>query len=124
MNERISASKRRQFWRRFSFLPALVFAISCATTPHVSEVFDVEKLREIDSTIERAIADRKIPGAVLISTWFSKSWIPLRRNASRAVARYRVVRLGFRSKATSPNCTQMMPVSLRWSSASTIISTV
>ena len=57
--------KRRSFDRRFLFPAALLFYISCATTPHVTEVFDAAKLREIDATIERAVADRKIPGGVL-----------------------------------------------------------
>ncbi len=37
--------------------------------------------------LSNTVAWVKIPGAVLIRTWLSKSWIPTRRNASRAVAR-------------------------------------
>ena len=57
--------KRRSLDRRFSFLLTLLLAAACATAPPVAEVFDPAKLAEIDATIERAIAERKIPGGVL-----------------------------------------------------------
>jgi uncharacterized protein YbbC (DUF1343 family)/CubicO group peptidase (beta-lactamase class C family) len=47
-------------------LPLLfLLALSCATAPHFTEAFDPAKLEQADAAIERAIADRIIPGGVL-----------------------------------------------------------
>ena len=53
-----------------------ILLLSCASwpsnSPHVTEVFDAAKLEQIDATIEKAIADRKIPGGVL---WIERNGV-------------------------------------------------
>jgi uncharacterized protein YbbC (DUF1343 family)/CubicO group peptidase (beta-lactamase class C family) len=59
------AVERRRPRRRFSFVLTFVFVLSCATAG-APEAFDPAKLREIDATIETAIAEKRIPGGVLL----------------------------------------------------------
>jgi uncharacterized protein YbbC (DUF1343 family)/CubicO group peptidase (beta-lactamase class C family) len=57
--------KRRRSLRRFSFSLALLLSLSCTVRHPIERTFDVAKLEEIDATIERAVAEGKIPGGVL-----------------------------------------------------------
>ncbi|HET7710960.1 MAG TPA: serine hydrolase domain-containing protein, partial [Thermoanaerobaculia bacterium] len=47
-----------------AFAVAALFVASCATAP-VADRLRTDKLREIDSAIEQAIADKKLPGGVI-----------------------------------------------------------
>ena len=49
--------------RPLSIAALLVFFFSC-TTMQDSQTFDASRLREIDHTIETAIAEHKLPGGV------------------------------------------------------------
>src|SRR5512142_514583 len=67
--------ERRRHRRRFFFL-ALLFTACASTQPRVDEVFDPAVIRQIDARIEKAIAEKQTPGAVL---WMERNGVAYHR---------------------------------------------